>query len=467
MKRNYIILVITLLLSATAFANNILVSNATISGQNTGTHTTKINFDVSWENSWRTSTNENNYDGAWIFVKYRKNNTTDWRHCTISGTGFTGATGSTITVAPDGKGIFIYRNADGIGNVNYVANQVEWAYGTDGILDNETVEIKVFALEMVYIPAGSFLLGSGGTETNAFKDGPSINPFLVTNGTITFGNTAGNLNAGGLIPASGTIPAAWPTGFNPFWIMKYECTQQQYVDFLNQLELLKVPANRTPIMFTGTHPDLVAPQPERAVGYLGFLRTAALADWSGLRPLTELEFEKACRGFNTPAVPNEYPWGNTVINNLFSVTNSGTANEAVNNPANANANYALSTGLLVPSRVGIFARSTGSDRTLSGGAYYGVMNMGDNLRELTVSVVNPEGLLFDGSVHGDGYLDATGNTDITIWSDNMAYGLRGTNFDAPATEARTSDRTNADYFTTQPVDDNLNTTGIRLARTAP
>ncbi len=466
MKFNYLLLLIVLLFSGKIYANNILVSNAAITGQNTGAHTTKINFDVSWENSWRTNTNENNYDGAWIFVKYRKNNTTDWRHCTINSTGFSAATGSTITVPADGKGVFIYRSAVGIGNVNYVANQVEWNYAADGLLDNETVEIKVFALEMVYIPAGSFLAGSGGSETNAFKDGPSIDPFLVTNGTINFGNATGNLNASGFIPASVSIPAAYPTGVNAFWIMKYECSQQQYVDFLNQLELGKVTTNRTPIIFTGTHPELLAPQPERAIGQLGFGRTAALADWSGLRPITELEFEKACRGYNTPAVPNEYPWGNTVINNLFSVTNGGGPNEAVNNPANANANYALSTGMLVPTRVGIFARSTGSDRTLSGSTYYGVMNMGDNLREVVVSVANEQALLFDAAVHGDGYLDASGNTDITTWSDNMAYGLRGTDFDGTATAARTSDRISAAYFTTQPNDNNLNTITIRLGRTA-
>jgi hypothetical protein len=42
-------------------------------------------------------------------------------------------------------------------------------------------------------------------------------------------------------------------------------------------------------------------------------RMAAFADWSGLRPMSELEYEKACRGYNTPAVPNEYAWGNAKL----------------------------------------------------------------------------------------------------------------------------------------------------------
>ena len=89
-------------------------------------HTEIINFDVAWENSWRTSTNESNYDGAWIFVKFRKQGTTDWRHCTINTTGFTAGTGGTFKVPTDGKGAFIYKAADGIGNVNYTGNQLIW-----------------------------------------------------------------------------------------------------------------------------------------------------------------------------------------------------------------------------------------------------------------------------------------------------------------------------------------------------
>ena len=53
-------------------ANNIQLANVLLNGQNTGSQYSIINFDVSWENSWRTITNETNYDGAWIFVKFRK-----------------------------------------------------------------------------------------------------------------------------------------------------------------------------------------------------------------------------------------------------------------------------------------------------------------------------------------------------------------------------------------------------------
>ncbi|HRP16598.1 MAG TPA: hypothetical protein PL128_01265 [Ginsengibacter sp.] len=318
-----------ILFATQLLANNILVDNANLSGKNTSTHTTNVTFDVSWENSWRTSTNESNYDGAWIFVKYRKNGTNDWRHATI--TSATGATGAATQVPADGKGIFIYRDADGIGNVNFTGNTLLWNYGADGLLDNETVEIRVFALEMVYIPAGSFYLGSGGTENYSFRDGNTTNPYLVSsNDPIPLGNSAtGMLNPNGLGALSGDIPSAFPKGYNAIWTMKYECSQQQFVDFLNHLDLARANANNVNPIFTGTHPNLVAPAPDKAMNGLGFLRTSAFADWSGLRPMSELEFEKICRGHNNPAVPNEYVWGNTSIVQVNAINNNAMPDESV------------------------------------------------------------------------------------------------------------------------------------------
>lgn len=447
-------------------ANNITVNNASLSGQNTASHFTLINFDVAWENSWRTATNENNYDGAWIFVKYRKNGTADWRHCTINATGNTNGAGSTFFIAADGKGAFIYRSADGIGNVNFTGNQLRWNYGADGLLDNETVEIRVFALEMVYIPQGSFLLGSGGNETKAFRDGSDASkPYLVaSNAAISLGTTTGSLNPNGAGPVTGSIPAAFPKGFSAFWVMKYEISQQQYADFLNHIDAARANYNSNSTL-TGTHPNIAAPEPERAIGYLNTARMAAHADWCGLRPMTELEFEKICRGYNTPAVPNEFVWGNTQQTPLSSVNNTGLANETVNAPANANA--ALNNQYPTPVRVGLFARSSGSSRVLSGGTYYGVMNMGDNVNEICITILNPAGRNISEAVHGDGYLAASGATDIAGWNDFNAWGQRGSAFNGIADYARTSDRANANIYPEFYYSDAVILAGGgRLARTA-
>lgn len=453
-----------MLFTTQLLANNILVDNASLSGKNTTTHTTNVTFDVSWENSWRTSTNESNYDGAWVFVKYRKNGTNDWRHATI--TSATGATGAATLVPADGKGVFIYRDADGIGNVNFTGNTLLWSYGADGLLDNETVEIRVFALEMVYIPAGSFYLGSGGTEYYSFTDGNTTNPYLVnSNDPITLGNSAsGMLNPNGVGALSGNIPSAFPKGYNAVWTMKYECSQQQYVDFLNHLDLARANANNANPIFTGTHPNLVAPVPDRAMNGLGFLRTSAFADWSGLRPMSELEFEKICRGYNTPAVPNEYVWGNTSIVQVSGVNNGGMADESVSAPVAANANIA--NMLPNTTRVGIFARTTGSTRTLSGGTYYGVMNMGDNAAEICFTMATADGLAIDASVHGDGYLNASGVSDIATWTKHQAYGTRGGAYNTAIDQARISDRLYSNFFISYPLDVNSSSNGFRLVRSA-
>src|SRR5688572_20609802 len=284
MKRSLLSLA-SLCIFLSCFGNNIQVSNVTLTGKNTTSDFVNVNFTVDWENSWRTSTNESNWDGAWIFIKFKKNSSTVWQHATINLTGNVAAAGGTLAPTPDGKGAFIYRSADGIGNVNYANNQLRWNYGTDGVLDNETVEVKVLAIEMVYIPQGPFYLGSGGTETYRFSEGSTNSPYLVnSNSAITRGTSPGNLNYNNTYElAGGSIPAAYPKGYNAFWIMKYETSQQQFVDFLNLITSAQAAphyvVSATPL--TGTHPNISAPQPERALTFCNWIDLAALADWNG------------------------------------------------------------------------------------------------------------------------------------------------------------------------------------------
>jgi formylglycine-generating enzyme required for sulfatase activity len=462
--KKLLLAIFTIAFAQTILANNITVANTSLSSQNTTAHTQFVNFDVSWDNSWRTSTNESNYDGAWVFAKFRKINTNQWLHCTLSTTGaFIGGVGGIIQVQNDNKGAFVYRAADGISNVSYTGNHVVWNYGADGILDNETVEVKVFALEMVYIPTGSFYAGSGGTETWSIyqvpASGTTTPPYLITNSAITIGAAAGNLNAvGGM--AAGTIATTFPTGYNAFWIMKYECSQQQYADFLNNLDNVRAAFNFNGIL-TGSSPNYIAPNPERAMGNMGLGMAADLADWSCLRPYSELEFEKVCRGYNTPALPNEYVWSSTNIVALSTVSNVGLANETVATPTNANAHYSGGT----PIRVGLFARATGATRENTGAAYYGVMNMGDNQLEQVIHAGNTTGRAVLASVHGDGNLSNTGLTDIATWIPTAAWGLKGGTWNTGfgAIYCRTSERGVINAVTTYSAG---SYTGIRLARTA-
>ena len=451
--------------TAITFANNIQLANVAISGQNTVSQFSLVNFDVSWENSWRTITNESNYDGAWIFVKFRKKTSSLWQHATIAQTGFTTPSGSVLQPSLDGKGVWIYHplpGADFTGNVNYTGAKLQWNYGADGVLNTDSVEIRVFALEMVYIPSGTFKVGSGGTETNHFEDGNTGNPYNVNSeAAISVNTTAGNLHyastngLGGDI--TGPIPANFPKGFAAFWIMKYECSQQQYVDFLNNLDLVRA-NNRYTGVFTGTHPNLTSATPERAMNSLAFVDMLAFSDWAGMRPFTELEYEKACRGYNQLPVPNEYPWGNTTISNTTTVTAAGTATETANN---GNANYLGTYGLAM--RSGIYATAS-STRQSSGGTYYGVMDMGGNISEVCVGVGSANGRAFT-NVNGDGNLDVNGDANTATWPTlSSGFSRRGGYYSDAAIQIQISDR----YYGSNSITPTTRTVynGIRLARTA-
>ena len=148
-------------LSTSAYANNLQVSNITLTGQNSTDDYYLVQFDLSWDNSWRGIAPANNWDAAWVFVKYRVGSD-PWKHATLNETGHTAPTGSTIDTPADGKGVFIYRDAMGFGPNNWAGVQLRWNYGADGVGDSDAVEICVTGIEMVYVSGGRLCGGKWG-----------------------------------------------------------------------------------------------------------------------------------------------------------------------------------------------------------------------------------------------------------------------------------------------------------------
>lgn len=438
MKR-FLLAIATLGIISSAEANNISVANVSISGQNTGSHFSLINYDITWENSWRTSTNESNYDGAWVFVKFRKKNAFAWQHATINygataaAAGHTQPAGSVLQTAADGKGVWIYRSANGAGTVNYTGAQLRWNYGVDGVADNDSVEVRVFAVEMVNVPQGAYVLGSNGSETYRFRRGDKDTCFAVTSeGSITVGSAATHLSSSSASTlATGTISANYPKGYNSFWVMKYEVSQQQYVDFLNNIDL-NMSNIRNMTGFTGAHPALAAPQPERALTGMSGVDLMSFLDWAAMRPMTEFEYEKACRGANQMPVPDEYAWGNTNITNIATVTDQG-----LNTETWSVGNCAYYTS--VPMRCGALATGT-SNRQASGATFYGIMEMSGNAHEFVINA-STNGRTFT-NVNGNGYLDNTATYDVATWPTTASgTGLRGSAHSSATTSyANISDR---------------------------
>ncbi len=480
----YIGTLVTISLSFSARANDIVVSTATLTGQNIAVpdgpaNFTFIRFDLNWSNSWRTSSTPFNWDAAWVFVKYQINGgglctpSITWNHATLSAnSGHHSVTTNNgvpaaFSAAADGTGVFIQRSGDGTGDINWDQVLLRWNYGANGVLDACNVTIKVYAVEMVYIPQGNFYIGDGASNNGQFESGVSGAPFLVTGeGALTLGGggpgSIGNNNrAGETAPqddfADATavaLPAAFPKGWEDFYTMKYEITQEQYMEFLNVLTATQqlqrhgatvvnrfftnggAPANRNGVKCTtlpvGAVPGVYACDLNNngvvnqsgdgqniAIPALTAMDLLAYLDWSGLRPMTELELEKIGRG-TLPAVINEYAWGSASIYavSYAALTNGGAGNELPNSPSTTLGNAAYITtanvaGIQGPMRAGIFATAT-STRVAAGASYYGVMEMTGNVWELPVSVGGLSGRSFTG-LHGNGAITATGFADVDFW----------------------------------------------------
>jgi formylglycine-generating enzyme required for sulfatase activity len=484
MKKLVLILVLFLVILGSK-ANNLTISNVSLTGQNPASDYIMVQFDISWDNSWRLDYGPSNWDAAWVFIKF-KSLSTEWRHAILSTNpaNYTAPAGCTITPSPDGLGVFIYKSLAGSGNVSYTDIQLRWNYSSNGLPDDVDIDIKVLGTEMVYVPQGAFQAGDNGTAAYCYKQGSAdTDPWNITSENAincTSATTDGNYyTSSGKVgeQATGstfTIPAAYPKGFNAFYIMKYEMSQEQYRDFLNLLTRTQqqsriatdisgtsitsvfVMANSSspsvkngiccsstipatgPVTFycDGDHDASYNEDNDNQnlpLNYIYYPDLAAYADWAGLRPMTELEYEKACRGTH-PAINGEYVWGNTsLFNSIYSIINYGTATESISlisfGTGTGNALY-QATMYNGPIRCGIFAYSSPNHtRQETGSTYYGVMEMSGNVLEVAVSSGCNAGYTFTG-LNGDGSLNSSGDANTDFWP-----GMGGNNLNANASTA--------------------------------
>jgi formylglycine-generating enzyme required for sulfatase activity len=324
---------------------------------------------------------------------------------------------------------------------------LRWDYGADGVVGGANVDLRVFAIEMVRVMEGAFIFG--GEEI--FFTSTTIstaNATTAPTGIGALGGEAGGYPTAMIAPAN----AAWPNGYAAFYCMKYEVTQQQYVDFLNTLTQSQADARKytgsiSRYAITGNAVGSYSTtNPNVACNFISAADGAAYADWSGLRPMTELEFEKACRG-NQPAVAGEYAWGTAGIANLeYTLSNAGAANEGITTNYITTAGNAMHTetkGTIGgPVRVGIFAANgSNTGRVSAGASYWGIMELSGNLNERTISIGIASGRIFTGDT-GDGLLGSNGDANIAN-IDLGGMGFRGGSFKGPRYELRVSDRTAA------------------------
>ena len=412
-----------------------------------------LTFNISWQNSWQyeDSIAPSNHDAVWVFVKAKSRMDGEWQHIGVSVDGHSAA--STLSVLPSNSatGCIVKRTGNGEGVIDDIA--ISLSLNTSNIQD-EYSELKVFGIEMVYVNQGLFYLGdsSSNNTLNTFENGM---PYLINSeASISVGESDGDLWSKDDFRPFGDVPSAFPKGFNGFYQMKYEISQQLYADFLNtlssgQVQFATLSTNIEAPCFAGDHID-----EERnfikqvdgvfgcdangnnifneeddgqnvGCGFLTWSNFTSFLDWSGLRPMTELEFEKSCRGSQTSQAL-EYAWGTKEVVNTKYLGQLNTSTEVVldtipNEHGIANYGYCLPSG---PLRCG-FAATSNSNRITSGASYFGAMNMSGNLWELCV-VLTEQGLNFTGE-HGDGQLDEEGYANVSHWDAIIgdAGGFRG------------------------------------------
>ena len=401
-----------------------------------------VRFDIAWDDSWRASWKEadtewTNWDAAWVFVKYRKEGDPGWSRATLSANDadHSAPEGATIKIGltgTKGMGVFLYRSAEGKGTWTNKGVKLKWLHADDGVVNPAKVELFVHALEMVYVPKGSFYVGSGGRaytwglkeprrkqECGGLADG-SWKAGDMTSNTIAFkisseaelklANAPGCLWGTAWMGLAGKLPVEFPKGYAAFYCMKYEINQGQYAEFLNQLTASRATARyprlTLPARFakstyhtvTKVEEGYTATRPKLACNWISWADAAAYADWAAIRPMTELEYEKACRGPLNP-VPYEYAWGNTDLSDTAAISPEDTP--------------------IPPYPEGICGKD---ERTRAGSTYWGIATMSGHLRERAVTVGRVEGRVFTGAC-GDGTLAADGMADVTGWPAPSTEGI--------------------------------------------
>jgi formylglycine-generating enzyme required for sulfatase activity len=437
------------LCSGQLMANGLVISNV----QRTGVNRDNIQFNISWQNSWFVGGTPGNHDAVWVFIKFKPCEVpqSQYSHALLSttmadhsfSTGVAAAKNVVVTNrygtgTGHNTGILIRRRTTGVGNVVNETVTLHVVGATDGASMDPTLDydVQVFGIEMVQIPPGGFSFGDNSIgNTNWFN----------TRYAVSIGTENTTVSVTYRWDRTVTVPAAFPKGVDEFYIMKYEISQGQYADFLNNIGSM---GSQRASTAAGTNRYTIAvgangytpTEPNRACNFLSIEDVLAYLDWSALRPMTEMEYEKASKG--GAFQEGGYAWGtNTFVEALRVQTpENGTERVTLNTDANL---HCLGTAAAIlneagvsqgsgPIGVGIFARDGNENRVSAGASFYGVMEMSGNVSEMVVaageyistSTINSPS--YQG-IWGDGMLAGFGLADVAEWpaASRAAYGWRG------------------------------------------
>jgi formylglycine-generating enzyme required for sulfatase activity len=427
---------------------------------------------------------------------------TKWRHLPLAADARAHQPPAGVVISPsaDGIGVFVYRDQDGRGPLELRGVRLRTTLPCNG----EAFKIWVGALEMVRVPTSPFFagdpLGAKGPTSCLYHAGSSDDESqaypVASEDEIAVGSAAGQLtwNNTGQMGTPANVPAPFPKGHRAFYMLKHQVTQAEYTDFINHLNgnqiTIRFPYGgqgeyRYAVFKTMSTPR-VCTRSERAANWMSWADARAYLWWAGLRPMTELEYEKAARGPADP-VSGEYAWGSTTLVQSVVILGDESGRPIVQGNCNIGNPMQLfqgGDGSQGPVPDDAFRASRYQDhaeaihrvpeseqtftaREETGASYYGIMGLSGNLWEFVVSLGTDKGRRYIGE-HGNGNLDAAaGPEGQNSWPtpDNQGVGFRGGSWYTKTSSGRVADRCFGSGLTGY--SERSHDTGVRGVRTAP
>ena len=424
--KNVILILVLVWLSLPGYSNNVRL-NGTVKVTDVTSGVATLELDLAWDNSWRDNFN---WDAVWIFLK-TKPASGAWSHVMLQDVQHTATNDYVVMNGKSGNnvvGVYVFLGKNDTRRQASTTVTLKWACGsayTKASFDNNQAFLLAQGIEMVYVPFGAYYLGDGSSaNTLGGADGKP----LAISGEGAIATLYQRASNGAISAAINNLNANYPKGYGGFYVMKYETSQEQYVTFLNTLTRAEQetllgasflsalspgryifgdtlqPTFRNGIILSGKSSgqpyifdnnlngnDVYGEDGDGqcvACNYMSLNDLLAYASWSGLRPMSELEYERACRApFPQDPLAGEYPWNsNSGLSRVTSITAGGRAAEiAGNTSCNVNSGSGLTGSNQGPVRCGLFARTT-STQVTAGATYWGVMEMAGNVRELVAGV---------------------------------------------------------------------------------
>ena len=494
--KNVILILVLVWLSLPGYSNNVRL-NGTVKVTDVTSGVATLELDLAWDNSWRDNFN---WDAVWIFLK-TKPASGSWSHVMLQDVQHTATNDYVVMNGKSGNnvvGVYVFLGKNDTRHQASTTVTLKWACGsayTKASFDNNQAFLLAQGIEMVYVPFGAYYLGDGSSaNTLGGADGKP----LAISGEGAIATLYQRASNGAISAAINNLNANYPKGYGGFYVMKYETSQEQYVTFLNTLTRAEQetllgasflsalspgryifgdtlqPTFRNGIILSGKSSgqpyifdnnlngnDVYGEDGDGqcvACNYMSLNDLLAYASWSGLRPMSELEYERACRApFPQDPLAGEYPWNsNSGLSRVTSITAGGRAAEiAGNTSCNVNSGSGLTGSNQGPVRCGLFARTT-STQVTAGATYWGVMEMAGNVRELVAGVSHTS---LSRTTNGGG----TFSTSAWGSATPGFFGLRGGGFSGSDSLLRTSGRSEMNKVAS--VADRDETVGFRLTRT--